>query len=182
GALVVVHPDVAKSIKRQSAKVLGHAEAPKHTDNGRLDLTYTGAVFSGPRAFAEAGVTPADIDYASIYDSFTITVLETIEDLGFCAKGDGGRFVLDGALVAPDGREHFDGLEAGMLLLPRCDRCGTVIWYPRHLCPACGSLEVSWFEAGGRGTLHSFSVIRRGQGAYAEATPYVLAYVELEEG
>ena len=89
-------------------KVLGHAEAPKHTDNGRLDLTYTGAVFSGPRAFAEAGVTPADIDYASIYDSFTITVLETIEDLGFCAKGDGGRFVLDGALVAPDGRLPFN--------------------------------------------------------------------------
>ena len=84
--------------------------------------------------------------------------------------------------VSPDSREHFDGLEAGKLLLPRCDRCGTVIWYPRHLCPACGSLEVSWFEAGGRGTLHSFSVIRRGQGAYAEATPYVLAYVELEEG
>jgi acetyl-CoA C-acetyltransferase len=108
GALVVVHPDVAKSLKRQSVKILGHGEAPKHTDNGRIDLTYTGAVFSGPRAFAEAGVEPADIDYASIYDSFTITVLETIEDLGFCAKGEGGRFVLDGALVVPDGRLPFN--------------------------------------------------------------------------
>ena len=60
-------------------------------------------MWSGPRAFEEAGVTPADIDYVSIYDSFTITVLETIEDLGFCEKGEGGRFVLDGALQAPFG-------------------------------------------------------------------------------
>jgi len=84
--------------------------------------------------------------------------------------------------VSPDNREHFEGLQTGRLLLPRCDRCATVIWYPRHFCPACGSLEVSWFEATGRGTLHSFSIVRRGQGPYAEAGPYVLAYVELEEG
>jgi acetyl-CoA C-acetyltransferase len=63
---------------------------------------------SGPRAFAEAGVTQADIKYASIYDSFTITVVETLEDLGFCEKGQGGRFVLDGALVAPDGKLPFN--------------------------------------------------------------------------
>ena len=91
GALVVVSPEVARGLDRRSVKILGHGEAPKHTDNGRIDLTYTGAVWSGPRAFEEAGVTPADIDYASIYDSFTITVLETIEDLGFCEKGQGGR-------------------------------------------------------------------------------------------
>ncbi len=108
GALVVVSPEIAKSLKRKSVKVLGHGEAPKLTDNGRIDLTYTGAVWSGPRAFAEAGVTPADIDYASIYDSFTITVVETLEDLGFCEKGQGGRFVLDGALVAPNGRLPFN--------------------------------------------------------------------------
>jgi acetyl-CoA C-acetyltransferase len=80
----------------------------KHADNGRLDLTYTGAVISGPRAFEEAGVNQADIDYVSIYDSFTITVIETLEDLGFCPKGEGGRFVLDGTLVAPDGRLPFN--------------------------------------------------------------------------
>jgi acetyl-CoA C-acetyltransferase len=104
GALVVVSPDVAHELPRRGVKVLGHGEAVKHTSGGRPDLTYTGAVSSGPRAFAEAGITPADIDYASIYDSFTITVLETIEDLGFCEKGKGGTFVLDGALHAPDGR------------------------------------------------------------------------------
>jgi acetyl-CoA C-acetyltransferase len=108
GAVVVVAPEVARDLGRASVKVLGHGEAVKHTDNGRIDLTHTGAVWSGPRAFAEAGLTPADVDYASIYDSFTITVVETVEDLGFCAKGEGGRFVSDGGLVAPSGRLPFN--------------------------------------------------------------------------
>jgi acetyl-CoA C-acetyltransferase len=108
GALVVVRPEIARDLARSCVKVLGHGEAIKHTDNGRLDLTCTGAVWSGPAAFEEAGLKPADVDYASIYDSFTITVLETIEDLGFCAKGEGGRFVMDGALVAPFGRLPFN--------------------------------------------------------------------------
>jgi len=103
GALIVVAPEVARELPRHSIKILGHGESPKHTDNGRIDLTYSGAVWSGPRAFEEAGVTPADIDYASIYDSFTITVLQQIEDLGFFEKGKGGQFVSDGALVAPYG-------------------------------------------------------------------------------
>lgn len=104
GAVVVVSPEVARLLRRPTAQLLGHGEAVKHTDNGRIDLTFTAAALSGPRAFEEAGVKPADIDYAGIYDSFTITVLETIEDLGFCAKGRGGAFVSDGGLVAPDGR------------------------------------------------------------------------------
>jgi acetyl-CoA C-acetyltransferase len=108
GALVVVSPEIARALGRTNAKVLGHGEAIKSTDNGRIDLTYTGAVWSGPRAFEEAGVSHKDIRYASIYDSFTITVLQTIEDLGFCAKGEGGRFVSDGALVAPFGRLPFN--------------------------------------------------------------------------
>ena len=108
GALVVVSPEIAGDLDRRTVKVLGHGEAPKHTNTGRIDLTHTGAVWSGPRAFEEAGVTPADIDYASIYDSFTITVLETIEDLGFCEKGKGGTFVADQGLRAPDGRLPFN--------------------------------------------------------------------------
>jgi acetyl-CoA C-acetyltransferase len=108
GAVVVVSPEVARSLGRRSVKVLGQAEAVKHTQNGRIDLTYTGAAMSGPEAFAQAGVVPDDIDYVSLYDSFTITVVQTIEDLGFCDKGAGGRFVLDGALVAPHGRLPFN--------------------------------------------------------------------------
>jgi acetyl-CoA C-acetyltransferase len=108
GAVVVVSPEVARDLDRECVKVLGQGEAIKHTDNGRVDLTYTGAVWSGPTAFEEAGVRPDDIDYVSIYDSFTITVLLTLEDLGFCEKGQGGGFVCDGALVAPHGRLPFN--------------------------------------------------------------------------
>jgi acetyl-CoA C-acetyltransferase len=114
GALVVTRPEIARDLGRRSATLLGHGEALKHSDNGRIDVTVTGAIRSGPTAFAEAGVTPADVDYVSIYDSFTITVLETIEDLGFCAKGDGGRFVSDGALVSPGGRLPFNSDGGGL--------------------------------------------------------------------
>ena len=108
GALVVVAAEVARDLPRRAVKVLGHGESVKHTDGGRIDLTYTGGRASGAAAFAEAGVSPADIDYASIYDSFTITVLETLEDLGFCEKGRGGDFVMDGGLVSPGGRLPFN--------------------------------------------------------------------------
>lgn len=108
GAVVVVSPEVAATLTRTSVKVLGQGEAAKYNRGGRIDLTHTGAVWSGPRAFEEAGVRPADIDYVSIYDSFTITVLETLEDLGFCEKGQGGRFVMDGRLVAPHGGLPFN--------------------------------------------------------------------------
>jgi len=68
------------------------------------------------------------------------------------------------------------------LLLRRCDRCSTVIWYPRPLCPSCHSMETSWFEASGRGEVYSFTVVRKGAGPYATSAPYVYAYVELAEG
>src|SRR5437764_7115008 len=99
GALIVTSPEVARSLNRPKVKVIGAAEAPKgHMGGLDLDLTHSGAVWSGPRAFEEAGVKPADIKYASIYDSFTITVLMQIEDLGFCQKGAGGKIVADGGL------------------------------------------------------------------------------------
>ncbi|MFV0472842.1 MAG: thiolase domain-containing protein [Pikeienuella sp.] len=108
GALVVVRPEIAKSLGDRSVKVLGQGEAIKHTDGGRIDLTWTAARRSGPLAFAEAGLTPADMKYASIYDSFTITVIEQLEDLGFCKKGDGGRFVADGNLISGVGKLPFN--------------------------------------------------------------------------
>jgi acetyl-CoA C-acetyltransferase len=108
GALVVVHPDVAKRVKRPRVKVIGAGEATKLQMGGKIDLTYSGGARSGPIAFAEAGVTPADVKYVSIYDSFTITVLMTLEDLGFCAKGQGGKFVSDGNLIAGTGKLPFN--------------------------------------------------------------------------
>ena len=108
GAIIVASPEVAKSLKRPKVKILGAGEAPKHQMGGQIDLTYSGAVWSGPPAFAEAGVKPGDIKYASIYDSFTITVLMQIEDLGFCEKGQGGRFVSDGNLISGTGKLPFN--------------------------------------------------------------------------
>jgi acetyl-CoA C-acetyltransferase len=108
GAIIVTKPEIAKSLKRPLVRVTGAGEAVKHQMGGRIDLTYTAAVGSGPPAFAEAGVTPADIKYVSIYDSFTITVLITLEDLGFAPKGHGGKLVSDGNLIAGVGRLPFN--------------------------------------------------------------------------
>jgi len=108
GALVIVSPEIAGTLGNRCVKILGHGETIRHLNGGRVDLTRTGAVKSGPIAFAEAGLAPADIDYVSIYDSFTITVLITLEDLGFCAKGEGGRFVADGNLISGVGRLPFN--------------------------------------------------------------------------
>ncbi len=104
GALVVTRPEIARDLKRPIVRVIGAAEAVKGQSGGKIDLTYSAAAWSGAAAFAEAGVTPADIRYASLYDSFTITVLFQLEDLGFCGKGEGGRFVADGNLIAGVGR------------------------------------------------------------------------------
>ena len=108
GAIIVTSPEVAKSLKRPLVKVVGAGEAPKHQMGGKIDLTYSGARWSGPLAFEEAGVKPSDMKYASIYDSFTITVLMQLEDLGFCEKGEGGKFVSDGNLIAGTGKLPFN--------------------------------------------------------------------------
>jgi acetyl-CoA C-acetyltransferase len=108
GALIVATPEIARSLKRPRVKILGVGEAIKGQSGGDVDLTFSAAAWSGPVAFAEAGVKPADIKYASIYDSFTITVLMQIEDLGFCKKGDGGRFVSDGNLISGVGKLPFN--------------------------------------------------------------------------
>ena len=93
-----------------------------------------------------------------------------------------------GALPAPvptvtlETQPYWDATAEGRLVLPRCDACDTVIWYPRRFCPACGSSNVSWIDASGRGAIYSFTVVRKGGGQYREADPFVVAYVELDEG
>jgi len=109
GAVILAPPEVAKSLKRPLVKVIGHGEAPKGPRGGKdLDLTFSGAAWSGPPAWEEAGIKPSDIKYASIYDSFTITVLMQLEDLGFCKKGEGGKFVADGNLISGVGKLPFN--------------------------------------------------------------------------
>lgn len=84
--------------------------------------------------------------------------------------------------VGHETKTFWDATAQGKLVLPRCNSCGAVIWYPRTSCPKCASTDVDWIEASGRGTVYSFSVIRRTGVPWREAMPYVLAYVELEEG
>ncbi len=67
------------------------------------DFTVSPAAVSGRLAFGRAGVRPADIDFAQIYDAFTYMTLVTLEDLGFCAKGEGGAFVGEGRLLVRGG-------------------------------------------------------------------------------
>lgn len=85
-------------------------------------------------------------------------------------------------VVGPETEVFWAATAEGRLLLPRCDACSEVFWYPRGICPRCGSLAVSWIESPGRGSVYSWTLNRRGEGAYAEVGPYVLAYVELDEG
>jgi len=108
GAIVLARPDVARDLKKPFVTILGAGEAVKHQAGGDIDLTYTAARWSGPQAFGEAGVAPRQIQYASIYDSFTITVLIALEDLGFCKKGQGGGFVEDGTLISGVGALPFN--------------------------------------------------------------------------
>ena len=79
----------------------------------------------------------------------------------------------------------WDATAEGRLLLPKCQDCAGLIWFPRPFCPQCGSLNIDWVQASGKGTIYSFTVNRRGAGdlvEYKDPVPYVLAYVELEEG
>ncbi|QDC02218.1 thiolase domain-containing protein [Mesorhizobium sp. 8] len=108
GAVVVTRPEIARSLKRPLVRLRGTGEAIKGTSGGDIDLTYSAGRFSGAAAFAEAAIKPADIKYASLYDSFTITVIVQIEDLGFCEKGKGGTFVADGNLISGVGRLPFN--------------------------------------------------------------------------
>jgi acetyl-CoA C-acetyltransferase len=99
GALVVTSAERARDTKKRSAYVLGAAEAVRHTGIGHEDLLEVAAAQSGPKAMAMAGVSHRDIDLRMIYDSFTITVLLTLENLGFCERGEGGAFVSGGRLA-----------------------------------------------------------------------------------
>lgn len=103
GAIVMTRADRARELPNPPAFVLGAAAATTHmTISSMPDLTVTAAADCGARAFRHAGVKPSDIDVLQLYDAFTITPILFLEDLGFCAKGEGGPFVAGGRL-APGG-------------------------------------------------------------------------------
>jgi acetyl-CoA acetyltransferase len=103
GAVVMTTAERARDLRQPPVYVHGAAGAQSHWNISEMpDFTTTAAVEAGATALRQAGVTPADIDTVQLYDSFTITVLLLLEDLGFCPKGEGGRFVESGAIRLGD--------------------------------------------------------------------------------
>ncbi len=157
GALIVARPEVARAMQRPLLMLRGCGEAPLHAMGGEIDLSCSAAAWTGPAAFAEAGVTPAQIQYASLYDSFTITVLMQLEDLGFCRKGQGGPFVADGNLIAGRGRLPFNTDGGGLCNNHPANRGGVtkVIEAVRQLRgqahPAVQVKDCEWALASGIG-------------------------------
>ena len=125
GAIILTSAARAKSLKKKPAYVLGVGEAIGHASISNMpDLTVTAAAESGPKAFEMARLKPADVDMLSLYDAFTITPILFLEDLGFCPKGEGGRFVANGA-IAPGGK-----------LAGQHERRRPVLLPSRHVRPA----------------------------------------------
>ncbi len=104
GAIVMTTADRARGMKKPPVFVLGCGQSITHASITSMpNLTHTGAIESGRQAYAMAGMKPSDIKVLALYDAFTINTILFIEDLGFCPKGEGGRFVEGGA-IAPGGR------------------------------------------------------------------------------
>jgi len=114
GAVVLTSLERARTLARPPVVVLGYGEATRGTSMTRPDdLLRTGAADSGARAFAMAGLGPADVDVAELYDSFTITVLLSLEALGFCGRGEAAEFV-QGGRIRPGGDLPLDTSGGGL--------------------------------------------------------------------
>jgi len=170
GALVVTSAERARDLRRPPVLVLGCGEAVAHQELGAPDLLTIAAKQSGAQALAMAGVSHGDVDVCALYDSFTITVLATLENLGFCKPGEGGAFVeggrigLGGALpVNPDG----GGLSSNH---PGMRGIFLVIEATRQLRGACGARQVPGAQValvhgtgGTLGVLHSGATLVLGR-------------------
>ncbi|MCD5362541.1 thiolase [Chromobacterium aquaticum] len=144
GAYVLVRAERARDLPRPPVYLLGVAAATWHRQISAMpDLTVTAAQESGARALAMAGLRAADIDAVQLYDAFTINTLLFLEDLGFCAKGEGGPFVADGA-IAPGGRLAVNTNGGGLSCVhPGMYGVFLVIEAVRQLRGECGARQVA---------------------------------------
>lgn len=92
--------------------------------------------------------------------------------------------MIERAYPVPDDvtAQFWEGVAEGVLRVQRCDDCGRHVFYPRAVCPHCGSTWLSWVEASGAGEVHAFTVVHRAPADYRDEAPYVVALVDLEEG
>jgi acetyl-CoA acetyltransferase len=164
GALVMTRADRARELSTMPVYVLGAASETTHREIAWMpDLTVTGAQRAGARAYAQAGVTAAEIDVAEIYDAFTINTILFLEDLGFCPKGEGARFV-EGGTIAPGGalavNTHGGGLSC---VHPGMNGIFTLIEAVRQLRGEGGERQVAGAKLalahGNGGVLSSQSVV-----------------------
>jgi acetyl-CoA acetyltransferase len=164
GALVMTSAARARTLRKPPAFVLGTGEHISHQNISSMpDLTVTGAASSGAQAYAMAGLKPRDIDLVMVYDAFTITTLLFLEDLGFCPKGEGGRFVSDGA-IAPGGRLPVNTNGGGLSYChPGMYGVFVLIEAVRQLRGECGARQVQGCETaiahGNGGVLSSQSTV-----------------------
>lgn len=170
GAFVMVRADRARDCPKPPAYVLGNATAVWNRQISSMhDLTVTAARESGAGAFEMAGVRPADVDVVGLYDAFTINTILFLEDLGFCPKGEGGRFVEGGA-IAPGGRLAVNTNGGGLSCVhPGMYGVFLVIEAVRQLRGECGERQIEGAEIalahGNGGTLSSQSTVILGTGA-----------------
>ncbi|HWL28984.1 MAG TPA: Zn-ribbon domain-containing OB-fold protein [Burkholderiaceae bacterium] len=86
-------------------------------------------------------------------------------------------------IVNADSQPYWDGARESKLLIRKCKACSAFHFMPRHVCPDCWSTDLEWVESAGKGSVHSFSIIRRASlDAYSARTPYVTALIDLDEG
>lgn len=143
GAVVLTSEARAQDLRKRPVLVLGHGEATTHLGMSQVpDLTLTGAAESGRRAFAMAGLGPGDMDVVELYDSFTITVILSLEALGFCGRGEGGPFVMGGR-IRPGGALPLDTSGGGLSYChPGMFGIFLVIEAVRQLRGECGARQV----------------------------------------
>jgi len=146
-AVVMVRADRARDLRRKPVYLLGAGEAQEHHSITQMaELTDTGAARSGAQAYAMAGLSAGDIDVVQVYDAFTITTLLFLEDLGFCPKGEGGRFVQDGA-IAPGGVLPVNTSGGGLSYChPGMFGLFTMVEAVRQLRGECGDRQVAHAE------------------------------------
>ncbi len=172
GAVVLTSTERARHLRKPPALVLGTGTCTTHTMISQMPgLTTTGAAVSGPEAFRAAGLTPDDVDVAQIYDSFTITVLLLLEDLGFCPKGEGGGFVADGVL-GPGGALPTNTTGGGLAYThPGMFGIFLLVEAVRQLRGECGPRQVPGAEValahGSGGVLSAMSTVILGTEATA---------------
>jgi acetyl-CoA acetyltransferase len=163
-AVVMVRADYARDLIQRPAYVLGAAHETTHREIAQMaDLTVSGTAAAASRAFAQAKVKASDIDVVELYDAFTINTILFLEDMGFCPRGEGGRFVSDGA-IAPGGTLPVNTNGGGL----SCTHPGmyglfTMVEAAQQIMGVCGDRQVAGAELaiahGNGGELSSEAVL-----------------------